>query len=194
MYLIRHGAHALVNKVLCGRTDGVPLSAEGVEQAHQLAAHFAGKPVDLVQSSPRQRTRQTAAPIAAAVGRPIDPAEGMDELDAGEWTGRSFIDLADDPAWSAWNASRGKARPPGGESMIELQARVLRHLHSLNETDADSVVIVSHAEPIRAALLHCRNTPLDRFAEIDVAPGSISILRSEGGRLTADQINIQVRP
>jgi probable phosphoglycerate mutase len=194
MYLVRHGAHALVDKVLCGRSDAAALSPEGVEQAHQLATHFAARAVDAVQSSPRQRTRQTASPIAQAVGRQIDFADDMDELDAGEWTGRSFSDLAGDPAWQAWNARRGQARPPGGESMGELQARVIGHLERLKDSNAQSVVIVSHAEPIRAALLHCRDLPLDRFAEIAVAPGSISILRAERGRITADEINIQVRP
>jgi broad specificity phosphatase PhoE len=194
IYLVRHGAHASVDKVLCGRSAGVPLSPEGVTQAHQLAAHFAGSTIDAVQSSPRQRTRETAGPIAAAVGRPIDFAEGIDELDAGEWTGRSFSDLAGDAAWQKWNTNRDQARPPGGESMRELQARVIRHLQSLEDTKIESVVLVSHAEPIRAALLHCLDVPLDRFGEIAVAPGSISIVRSEGGRLTAGDINLQVRP
>ena len=78
--------------------------------------------------------------------------------------------------------------------MHELQARVVGHLQSLEDTKIESVVIVSHAEPIRAALLHCLDVPLDRFSEIAVAPASISIVRSEGGRLTAGDINLQVRP
>jgi broad specificity phosphatase PhoE len=192
IYLVRHGAHALVNKVLCGRSDDVALSPEGLGQAHQLAAQFAGRPIDIVQSSPRQRTRQTAAPIAQAAGLDVKHADGMDELDVGEWAGRSFVSLALEPSWGEWNASRGSARPPGGESMAELQDRVVGHLEALKQTDASAVVIVTHAEPIRAALLHYRNLQLDRFAEIEVAPASISILRCGGQRLVADEINLAV--
>ncbi len=194
VYLVRHGAHALVNKALCGRSDDIALSAEGVEQARRLAAHFAGKSVDAVQSSPRMRAWQTALPIAAAAEIAVDLADGMDELDVSAWTGRSFESLAADPAWNAWNNNRGTARPPGGESMAELQARVLTHLESLKHSNANSIVIVTHAEPIRAALLHCREVALDRFDEIEIAPASISIIRSVGERLHADEINLQAPP
>jgi broad specificity phosphatase PhoE len=193
-YLVRHGKHALVNKALCGRSDGVPLSAEGVEQAHRLAAYFAEKSIDAVQSSPRQRAWQTALPIATALEKSVEPAEGMDELDASGWTGRSFDSLEADPAWNAWNSNRGAARPPGGESMIELQARVLAHLDLLKNGAANAIVIVSHAEPIRAALLHCLGISLDRFAEIAINPASISIVRSAGERLQVHEINFQVGP
>jgi probable phosphoglycerate mutase len=194
IYLVRHGAHALVNEVLCGRRKGVSLSAEGVNQAAQLGALFAEKSIDLVQSSPRRRARETAGHIARATAREVDVTDDMDELDTGEWTGRSFASLAFDAGWKAWNKSRGSARPPGGESMAELQGRVLRHVEMLKESKASSVVVVTHAEPIRGALLHYRRMSLDRFAEIVVAPASVSILRSDGDRLRAGEINLRVRP
>jgi broad specificity phosphatase PhoE len=192
VYLVRHGAHAQVNEVLCGRSDRAPLSADGTEQSRRLAAWFADKPIGAVQSSPRQRAWQTALPIAAATDNTIERADGMDELDVSDWTGRSFKSLAADPAWHVWNNNRGTARPPGGENMIELQARVLGHLESLEQDAANAIVIVTHAEPIRAALLHCLGITLDRFAEIDIAPASISIIRAEGERLQADEVNMQV--
>ena len=78
--------------------------------------------------------------------------------------------------------------------MAELQGRVLRHVEMLKESKASSVVVVTHAEPIRGALLHYRRMSLDRFAEIVVAPASVSILRSDGDRLRAGEINRRVRP
>jgi broad specificity phosphatase PhoE len=194
VYLVRHGEHAQVNDVLCGRSDSSPLSAGGVEQARRLAAYFADKSVGAVQSSPRQRARQTALPIAAATENAVEQVDGMDELDVSGWTGRSFESLAADPAWKAWNSNRGGTRPPGGESMTELQARVLTHLKSLQQNAEDAIVIVSHAEPIRAALMHCLGMALDRFAEIEIAPASISVIRSVGERLRADEVNLKVLP
>jgi broad specificity phosphatase PhoE len=183
-----------VNRTLCGRSDGVSLSADGVEQAHRLADYFARKSIDAVQSSPRRRAWQTAAPIANALKVAVEPQQSMDELDVSAWTGRSFDSLVADPAWNVWNSNRGAARPPGGESMTELQARVLAHLDSLKRGTGNAIVIVSHAEPIRAALLHCRGIPLDRFAEIEIDPASVSTVRTVGDRLHADEINLQVMP
>jgi broad specificity phosphatase PhoE len=194
VYLVRHGAHARVNEVLCGRSDPGPLSAEGQEQSRRLATWFADKQIGAVQSSPRRRAWQTAVPIAAATENAVERAGGMDELDVSDWTGRSFRSLVTDPAWNAWNSNRGMARPPGGENMAELQARVLRHLNSLKQRAANAIVIVSHAEPIRAVLLHCLDMALDRFAEIEIAPASISVIRAEGERFSADATNLRVLP
>ncbi len=194
VYLVRHGAHSLVNRVLCGRSDDVSLSADGVEQARRLADYFAGKSIDAVQSSPRRRAWQTAVPIANSSNIAVESQQSMDELDVNAWTGRSFDSLATDPAWNAWNSNRSAARPPGGESMVELQARVLAHLDSLKHGVANAIVIVSHAEPIRAALLHCCGIPLDRFTEIEIDPASVSIVRDTGKELHADEINLRVTP
>jgi probable phosphoglycerate mutase len=194
LYLVRHGAHALIGKVLCGRTDTVPLAPEGVEQAHRLADQFAGRAIKVVQSSPRRRARETAMPIAQRMRLDLDVAEDMDEHDAGEWTGRSFKNLAADSRWSEWNTHRASARPPGGESMLELQVRVVRHLECLRARADKDAIIVTHAEPIRAALLHYRNLPLDRFAAIAIEPGSVSILRAERDTVDTRDINLSALP
>jgi broad specificity phosphatase PhoE len=189
IYLVRHGCHSLLNRVLCARLRDVPLSEEGVQQARWLAVQFATRPIDLVQSSPRKRSRQTAEPIARRHALEIECAEDFDEIDMGEWSGRSFESLVHDPLWLYWNKRRGSARPPNGESMAELQARVLAHLHRLLAQRLKAV-IVTHAEPIRAVLLHYLKRPLDRYAEIDIAPGSVSILRSSRDGVEVLQQNL----
>jgi broad specificity phosphatase PhoE len=167
----------LVDHVLCGRMKGVGLDSHGNVQAKRLADALSGKSIDLIQSSPRLRAQQTARPIAQRLGLALETTEGFDELDAGEWTGLSFQALKADPRWREWNTRRGSARPPGGESMAELQARVVAHLNSLRHRSRELVVIVSHAEPIRAAILHYRHMSLDRFSEVSVEPASITVLQ-----------------
>ena len=71
----------------------------------------------------------------------------------GAWTGAEFADLAPDERWRRWNEKRGSTQPPGGESMVALQRRVVRHVEHFRAVGG-SIVIVSHAEPIRAALMH----------------------------------------
>jgi probable phosphoglycerate mutase len=175
VYLVRHATHALVDRILCGRSVDVGLDAAGRAQAERLAAALAERPVALLQASPRRRALETAAPIARRLELEVEIAEPFDELDAGEWSGRAFAELEADARWHAWNARRGSARPPGGESMRALRDRVVAHLDTLRGR-AGAAVIVSHAEPIRAALLHARGLPLDRFAEIAVEPASITAL------------------
>jgi probable phosphoglycerate mutase len=168
-HLVRHGANDLAERVLCGRKIDVPLNVHGRRQAEALARRLAQEPITQVISSPRRRARQTAEPIAAALGLSVAVAAQIDEHDAGIWSGQSFADLARDPRWRLWNERRNEVRPPAGESMPELQMRILRYLDRLvlahpNET----IVLVTHAEPIRAALLYDRGLPLKDFWCIDV--------------------------
>jgi probable phosphoglycerate mutase len=184
VYLVRHAAHRLVNQVLCGRLKGVGLDDVGHAQARRLASELRGEPIELVQSSPRLRAQQTARPIAQSLGLLVETAEAFDELDVGEWTGQSFRALSHDPRWRAWNARRANTRPPAGERMEELRDRVVGHLEALRRRAFGAVLIVSHAEPIRAALLHVRRMSFDRFAEIAVEPASVNILRLASGEAT----------
>jgi broad specificity phosphatase PhoE len=181
IHLVRHAAHDLVDRVLVGRDDGVGLSGAGFRQAQALATRFAGGRIATVQSSPQLRAQQTAQPIAEMRGVPLRTAQELDELDMGAWTDRSFAELKHDPRWQLWNAQRANTRPPQGESMRELQRRVLGYLHYLATTyDGEDVVIVTHAEPIRAAVLHYLQRSLDDFATVQIAPASVTTILVRG--------------
>ncbi len=180
VYLVRHGHHALVDRVLCGRMAGITLDDTGRRQMEQCAAALPGRPV-AISASPQQRAWDSAEILARRFDLALSLAPAFDEIDYGEWTGRSFAELAADPAWHRWNNARGTARPPGGENMRGLQARVVEYLQQLRSSLNGAVVIVSHAEPIRAALLHHLQLPLDAFHTIAVEPGSISTLVADSG-------------
>jgi probable phosphoglycerate mutase len=176
VYLVRHGHHALVGSLLCGRMNGVGLDDLGCMQISDCAERMILTPT-AVQSSPQRRAQQSASIIAACFGLPVEIVPAVDEIDFGDWTGRLFSELDDDPAWQRWNSRRGSSRPPNGESMGELQSRIVRHLDAIRDDASDgAIVVVSHAEPIRAALLHYANIALDDFLAIAVNPASISTL------------------
>lgn len=171
---------------------GVALDGLGQTQMLACAAMMAPAP-DLIESSPRLRTRQSALFLASHFRLPVRTVAAFDELDVGDWTGTSFAELDRDPRWRQWNARRGSTRPPRGESMAELQRRVVQHLESLRRDGTGSVVaIVSHAEPIRAALLHYAGVPVDDFASIPVETASISTLAADQSGFLIEQINQQV--
>lgn len=181
VYLVRHAAHDRVHGILCGRMPGVMLGAQGRAEAAALAARLGATGATLVLSSPRERALETADPIAAALGRAVEVVPELDEIAFGDWTGRSFADLAGDPLWRRWNEARATARPPGGESMQEAQARAFGLLERLSGTS----VLVSHCDVIRAVILKILGLSLDAYDRIALDPGSLSLVElwPGGGRL-----------
>jgi broad specificity phosphatase PhoE len=189
--LVRHGHHGLLGDRLCGRMPGVQLDDLGCRQMSRCA-EMIGRPA-MIQSSPQRRAQQSASILAWHFGLPVEIAPEADEIDYGEWTSCTFADLEGDPRWHRWNARRSANRPPGGESMQALQRRIVRHLEQLRGIQADgAIVIVSHAETIRAALLYYSRIPLNDFLSIDVAPASVSTLAVDGSGVRISRINQQV--
>ena len=192
IHLLRHGHHALLGRTLCGRMSGVVLDDIGCKEMARCATTLRPQPT-LIQSSPQQRCMQSASILAAHFTLPIEIVPALDELDYGEWTGRSFEDLDRDAQWSIWNRDRGSSRPPGGETMRSLQKRVIDHIAQLRgDRGVDVAVLVSHAEPIRAALLHYSGKPLGDYLSIEIDPGSLSTLCAGPGGLAITGINQRV--
>jgi broad specificity phosphatase PhoE len=176
-HLIRHGAHELLDHVLAGRMEGVGLSESGRAEAATIAQSLAARPIVAVVSSPVQRARETAAPIAARLGREVEIEPGFEEIDFGDWTGLGFDVLHAMPAWHAFNSFRGFAPVPGGESMAAAQARALAAIGRLRARYHDGeVAVISHSDVIKAVLAHFLGVPLDLFRRIEVSPASRSVL------------------
>lgn len=172
-HLVRHAQHDAPGKRLAGRSPKVRLSAEGRAQAAALAERLAGESWVAVQTSPLERCAETAALIAGRLGAKLERVDALNEIDFGVWSGRSFAELEHDPHWTAWNAWRGAARCPGGESMLEAQARIVRHLERL---PAGSVILVTHGDVIRAAVCWALGAALDLIQRFDIAPASWSAI------------------
>ncbi len=192
IHLVRHAAHGLLPHTLAGRMSGVPLSEEGGAQAKALAEHFQSEPVAAVVTSPVERARGTASPIAAALGLAVSIEPGFDEIDFGRWTGQRFDALGTDPAWDAWNRLRSLAACPGGETMHQAQSRALLALASLRRAwPADTVVVVSHADIIKAVLAPALGLSLDHLYRLTIDPASISTLVLFDDDLRVDGVNRQ---
>jgi Fructose-2,6-bisphosphatase len=175
--LIRHGKHDGPEGVLLGRTDAAGLSDEGREQIRRLGVFIARPQVDLIYSSPRRRCAETATELAVALNAAVEIDEALDEIDYGAWTGRSLKELEGDPAWLAWNEQRDFVRIPDGERMRDVQIRILRHLQCAAAVHPDArIVIVTHAEVIRAAVLAERRLRFRQWSEIEVEPGSVWLM------------------
>jgi broad specificity phosphatase PhoE len=177
-YLIRHAAHDLLGSELVGRRPDVRLNNLGAQQASLLARRLAAVRFAAVLSSPRERACETAAPLAAEQEREVELAAALDEVDFGEWTGRSFAELETDPRWQEFNCARSRVIIPGGEAMLGVQLRMVGLLQRLAEVRRESALaLVSHGDVIRGALLHYLGMPLDHIHRLEIAPASVSILR-----------------
>jgi broad specificity phosphatase PhoE len=184
--LIRHGDTDWIGEKLAGRLPNVKLNPKGRRQACQIADDLARLPIALICSSPLQRARETAAPLAARLGMGLRLCEPFSEIDYGDWTGRTFRELEGSMDWAAYNKRCSITRIPGGELMLEVQARMIAGLLALEqERPREMVAVFSHGDPIRTALAHFAGIDLDNFRRLTIDPGSVSIvaLNDDGPRL-----------
>jgi probable phosphoglycerate mutase len=175
--LIRHAHTNAIGHRLVSRAPGVSLSDAGRAQARALAARLARLELAAVFSSPLERARETAHAIAAPRHLDVRVCGGLDEVDFGEWTGKTFTQLADIAGWHEYNARRSAAVIPGGESARDVQRRIVRAIRRLHrEYPGQTIAAVSHADVIRAAVLYCAATPLDLWRRFEISPASVTVV------------------
>ncbi|MFN8034669.1 MAG: MSMEG_4193 family putative phosphomutase [Acidimicrobiia bacterium] len=175
LVLVRHAVTSHTGTTLSGRAPGIDLSDAGVEQARRTAARLAALPVTAVYSSPIERTRRTAEIVAGPHGLDVQVLEAVTEADYGEWTGGAIKDLAGSELWGVVQRTPSRARFPGGESLAGMQARVVAALEDVvARHPGETVVVVSHADPIKAAIAHFTGVHLDLFQRFVVSPASVT--------------------
>jgi probable phosphoglycerate mutase len=181
--LVRHGQTPTTGSSLPGRAPGLHLADAGHMQADAVAARIGKLPsVAAVYASPLERTRETAAPIAKGLGLKVTIDRGLLECDFGEWTGRQLKELFKLPEWVTVQRYPSGFRFPGGESFTEMQQRITGAIARLVERHrGQTIVAVSHADPIKAAVAHAMGTHLDLFQRIVVSPCSISAIAYGAG-------------
>lgn len=186
LFLIRHAPHGFQGIRLVGRTPGISLPEPSVRIAARLAERLAGEGITALYSSPLERARETAAVIGGRLGLEAVVCADADEVDYGEWTGRTFDELRPLKLWRRYNVNRSATRIPGGETMLEVQARMVALIERLRAEHPDGrIALVSHGDPIRSAILFYLGVSLDLIHRIEVAPASVSVLAITdwGGRL-----------
>jgi probable phosphomutase (TIGR03848 family) len=194
--LVRHGTTPTTGKVLPGRAAGLHLAEAGQRQADVVAERLRawstappaaanGKPapkeqksrITAVYASPLERTRETAAPIAKALGLKVQIQRSLLECDFGEWTGAELKDLMKRPEWATVQRYPSGFRFPGGESFVGMQARMVDAISELcRRHPGETVVAVSHADPIKAAVADALGSHLDLFQRIVISPCSVTAI------------------
>jgi probable phosphomutase (TIGR03848 family) len=175
--LIRHATTDMTDRAVVGWMPNVHLNQKGQEQAERLAGRLAQVPIVAIYSSPLERAFETAAPIAKRLSLQISICEEIGEIQFGDWTGRNFQELDDMSKWKQFNLFRSGTRIPGGELMLEVQARIVVILEQLRERHpSDVVAVVSHGDVVKAAVAHYAGIHLDLFQRIEISPASVSVV------------------
>jgi probable phosphomutase (TIGR03848 family) len=177
LLLIRHAANDWADKRLAGWTPDVHLNTEGRLQAEALAKRLADAPLDALYSSPLERTLETAQPLAESHGLIIQIREALGETQYGEWTGKSLEELKNEKLWPVVQVYPSGARFPGGESLREVQTRMVIELDAIRDAHpGQTVAIVSHSDPIKMAVAHYVGLSLDLFQRLTISPASLTAL------------------
>lgn len=175
--LIRHATNDAVGKSLAGRTPGVHLNDPGRAQAERLAERLRDAPLAAIYSSPLERAVETAEPLARLLGLEVQVLPDVLEINMGQWTGRTLKELGELPEWRGIQMFPSGTRIPDGETLLEMQTRVVAALERLRAQHPDQVIaVVAHADIVKAMVAHYAGVHLDLFQRLVISPASISVV------------------
>ena len=190
---LRHGqAENNTKRILAGRTEGVPLTKIGIEQAEQIGKYL--KPIDIsaIYSSPIERANNTAKIVAESNSIDYKLDERLTELDMGKFTrmpydeifakhGNVFLKFySNDPIISEYNV----------ETFPHVQKRVMDMLdYTIKKHDQENVLLVTHMDPIKSVIAKVIDLkPLSLF-ELIIANCSLTIIKHHDEKLSLSAIN-----
>jgi probable phosphomutase (TIGR03848 family) len=180
---VRHGQTPTTGKVLPGRAPGLHLNEAGIAQAQGAGARLATlKSIAALYTSPLERARETAAEIGKAIGKRAVVERGLLECDFGEWTGRELVGLRKLPEWKTVEQSPSAFRFPGGESFLDMRARLAAAVERLvARHPGEMIVAVSHADPIKVVVTDAIGAPLDLLQRTVISTCSVSVVTYGAG-------------
>lgn len=188
LLLVRHGQTPMsIDDAFCGVTE-VPLAPIGHRQAQALAERLRSQHVDVLYCSPQRRALETAAPLAAALGREIQTLDALREMDFGLWENRPRAELLREypQLVTAWERGIWMGNPPGGETRQGVIARVVPCvIELLNKHAGQTILLVSHRTTLRLLTGHMLDMALSSSRRMQVSPTSLTELHVRG-----DQVEI----
>lgn len=179
LLLVRHAPTAATERGALAADE--PVTGDGRMAAYGLSVQLPA--ADAVLCSPARRCRQTAHALG------LDPAlePALAECRFGEWEGRTFAEIEPDRL-GGWLRDPAAA-PPGGESLAQFAGRVGGWLEMLASGTPGTVLAVTHAGVIRAAVVAALRAPVEAFWRVVAAPLSVTELEAHDGAWTVVRVN-----
>jgi broad specificity phosphatase PhoE len=183
IFLLRH-AQSLANQkgILSGRLPDFPLSKVGLKQRDSLKVRLEGANFDQIISSPIQRCLETINFLTPEI------FEDFQEVHYGDWSGKRMSSLARNKAWREIYSNPTGVRFPNGETLPEVQIRALAGLEKINK-QAKNILIATHADVVKALLLHALGSHLNNIDKVQINNASISIIENGKNGLRVLRVN-----
>ena len=191
--LLRH-AEAGLHGCFYGHSDP-SLSVQGREQLPTIVQGLSHIRARAIWSSDLVRAVETAEPIARHFRLGYKTSRGFREMNFGKWEGLTWkeVELQYPEDAMAWAKLFPHHRPPGGESFLELQSRVIEQLEQLGEhAEPGCTLVVTHAGFIRTAVAWVLGAPDEHISRIGQNHGSLTTLEKLGNHWTVTALNVSV--
>lgn len=195
IYLVRHGRSMANQKgLLAGRAPKVALDEVGKAQARALGEFFSTVTIDKLISSPLERCVDTAKEIKnfQAKSLKVQVSKDFIECDYGTWTNKKLSKLSSQTLWKVIQETPSLVTFPEGEAMLEMSARatagLIGALEKIQNPKAN-LLIVTHADLIKALISNALGMHLDHFQKLIVDPASISTLTFQKNKFFVAGVN-----
>ena len=194
IYLIRHG-QSLANLQACFLGHGdLPLTELGHRQAELTAQYLDSIHADAIYASDLQRAYATAQHTAQRRDMSVTADVRLREIDGGVWEFRPFTELVQQypQEYGLWQENIGLSACPGGESVVQLQQRIVAAVTDLaRRHQGQTIFLFLHATPIRVLRAHCEELPPEAIQSVPWASNaSVSHAVWNGERLTMEAYSI----
>lgn len=180
VFLVRHGATVLSAEDRFAGATNVELSDTGRDQAKTLSRRLASQAITAFYASPLDRTMETARLLAEPHGLPIQPDDGLREINHGVWEGltRHEAETRFGDMYEKWESDPYNFAPEGGESGLAVTARAMPALlRAVAAHPGGTICIVSHKATIRLMLGAILGFDPRRYRDhLDLNPASLTIL------------------
>ncbi len=191
---LRHGqAKNNIERILTGRTPGVPLTETGIDQAEKAAKFLEHMNISAIYSSPIERARHTAEIVGKHNSLDVTIDDRLIELDMGKFTGVSYDEIfaSHGNVFMKFYNGELEIAHNGVETFSEVKRRILGIVDHVIENHPDqNVVLVTHMDPIKAMLSTVVDlTPTNLF-ELIIANASLNIFREYKRKFSISGLNV----
>jgi probable phosphoglycerate mutase len=191
---LRHGqAKNNTERVLAGRTPGVPLTDTGIKQVEATAELLKHMNISAIYSSPIQRAQHTAEIVGKHNSIDITIDDRLIELDMGKFTGVPYDEIfaSHGNVFMKFYNGELEIAHNGVETFADVKKRVLGIVDDILEKHPDeNVVLVTHMDPIKAMLSTIVDlSPTDLF-ELIIANASLNIFREKDHKFSLSGLNV----
>ena len=191
---LRHGqATNNTERILAGRTPGVPLTKTGIKQAKNTAKYLKPLNISKIYTSPIERAQKTAEIVAKhnSIDYTID--NRLIEIDMGKFTGKPYDEIiaSNGNVFLKFYQGETEIAHNGVETFAEVKKRVLDMIDFVTkEHPNQNVLLVTHMDPIKSMLSTVLDLKPQSLFELIIANASLTIIDGEQGKFSLSGINV----